>query len=123
MGYTCDHKLPSMHAAEFLHTSISFLGLLQDHGMRHLLAKLQARVVSESPYIGHTNGHHGSFPAMLDLRFVIVGACEAACQSYAPSLATECSQLLVLVQSDASLNGASNTQLEAAGRKSKPSPV
>ena len=60
---------------------------------------------------------------MLDLHFVSVCACEAACQSYAQSLATDCGQFLVLVQSDASLNGASDAQLEAAIGNSKPSPA
>ena len=49
-------------------------------------------------------------------------ACEA-CQTYAQGLATDCSQFLVLIQSDASLNGASDAQLEAAIGKTKPSPA
>ena len=60
---------------------------------------------------------------MFDPQLFTVCACKAACQSYAQSLATDCSQFLVLVQSDASLQGTSDAQLEAAIESSKPSPA
>lgn len=52
-----------------------------------------------------------------------VCACAAQCQTYAQSLATDCSQFLGTVQSSSNLNGASDAQLQAAIGNNKPSPT